>query len=73
MDISNCRISSPNGLIGGRVGLPDQQVICKRIEEHFGRGKTIGRIRQTVYRGIKRVDRHFKLMIVASNQPARPE
>lgn len=31
----------------------------KRIEEHFGWGKTIGRIRQTVYRGIKRVDQHF--------------
>ncbi|WP_429547961.1 IS5 family transposase [Paraburkholderia youngii] len=43
------------------------QVIRKRIEEHFGWGKTIGRIRQTVYRGIKRVDQHFKLTMVASN------
>ncbi|MEN8506625.1 IS5/IS1182 family transposase, partial [Paraburkholderia terricola] len=25
------------------------------------------RIRQTVYRGIKRVDQHFKLTMVASN------
>lgn len=39
----------------------------KRIEEHFGWGKTIGRIRQTVYRGIKRVDQHFKLTMTASN------
>ncbi|MBB5510889.1 transposase [Paraburkholderia sp. JPY681] len=43
------------------------QVIRKRIEEHFGWGKTVGRIRQTVYRGIKRVDQHFKLTMVASN------
>ena len=43
------------------------QVIRKRIEEHFGWGKTIGRIRQTVYRGIKRVDQHFKLTMTASN------
>ena len=29
--------------------------------QHFGWGKTIGRIRQTVYRGIKRVDQHSEL------------
>jgi hypothetical protein len=27
----------------------------------------VGRIRQTVYRGIKRVDQHFKLTMTASN------
>ena len=43
------------------------QTIRKRIEEHFGWGKTIGRIRQTVYRGIRRVDQHFKLTMTASN------
>jgi len=43
------------------------QVIRKRIEEHFGWGNTIGRIRQTVFRGIKRVDQHFKLTMTASN------
>lgn len=32
------------------------QVVRKRIEEHFGWGKTVGRIRQAVYRGIRRVD-----------------
>ncbi|KVQ01408.1 hypothetical protein WJ95_26715 [Burkholderia ubonensis] len=42
-------------------------MIRKRIEEHFGWGKTVGRIRQTVYRGIKRVDQHFKLTMLASN------
>jgi hypothetical protein len=43
------------------------QTTRKRIEEHFGWGKTIGRIRQTVYRGIRRVDQHFKLTMMASN------
>ncbi len=43
------------------------QVVRKRIEEHFGWGKTIGRIRQTLYRGIRRVDQHFKLTMTASN------
>ncbi len=48
-------------------GYQASQVIRKRIEEHFGWGKTVGRIRQTVYRGIKRVDQHFKLTMTASN------
>jgi transposase len=43
------------------------QAVRKRIEEHFGWGKTIGRIRQTVYRGLRRVDQHFKLTMTASN------
>jgi transposase len=43
------------------------QVVRKRIEEHFGWAKTIGRIRQTVYRGLNRVDQHFKLTMTASN------
>ena len=43
------------------------QVVRKRIEEHFGWGKTIGRIRQTVFRGLQRVDQQFKLTMAASN------
>ena len=43
------------------------QIVRKRIEEHFGWGKTIGRIRQTVFRGIQRVDQQFKLTMTASN------
>ncbi len=43
------------------------QTIRQRIEEHFGWGKTVGRIRQTVYRGLQRVDQHFKLTMTASN------
>jgi len=48
-------------------GYAISQVMRKRIEEHFGWGKTIGHIRQTVYRGIRRVDQHFKLTMTASN------
>jgi transposase len=43
------------------------QSVRKRIEEHFGWGKTVGHIRQTVYRGLQRVDQHFKLTMTASN------
>ena len=43
------------------------QIIRKQIEEHFGWGKTIGRIRQTVFRGLQRVDQQFKLTMSASN------
>jgi Transposase DDE domain len=49
------------------AGYRISQIIRKRIEEHFGWGKTVGRIRQTVYRGIRRIDQHFKLTMVASN------
>jgi transposase len=43
------------------------QLIRKRIEEYLGWGKTVGRLRQTVYRGIERVDHHFTLTISASH------
>lgn len=43
------------------------QVIRKRSEEHFGWGKVIGPIRQTLYRGIQKVDQQFKLTMTASN------
>lgn len=49
------------------AGYAVSQVIRKRIEEHFGWGKTVGRIRQTVFRGIRRVDQQFKLTMAASN------
>lgn len=49
------------------AGYEVSQVIRKRIEEHFGWSKTVGRLRQTVYRGLRRVDQHFKLTMAASN------
>ncbi len=49
------------------AGYAVSQTKRKRIEEHFGWSKTVGRIRQTVYRGLKRVDQQFKLTMTASN------
>jgi transposase len=43
------------------------QIVRKRVEEHFGWGKTVGRIRQTAFRGLRRVDHQFKLTMTASN------
>lgn len=59
--------SAIDGRTTRHPGYAVSQIIRKRIEEHFGWGKTIGHIRQTVYRGIRRVDQHFKLTMTASN------
>lgn len=59
--------SAIDGRTTRHKGYAISQTIRKRIEEHFGWGKTVGRIRQTVYRGIERVDQHFKLTMTASN------
>lgn len=59
--------SAIDGRTTRHPGYAISQTIRKRIEEHFGWGKTIGRIRQTVYRGIRRVDQQFKLTMTASN------
>jgi transposase len=59
--------SAIDGRTARHSGYAISQTIRKRIEEHFGWGKTVGHIRQTVYRGIKRVDQHFKLTMTASN------
>jgi hypothetical protein len=48
-------------------GYEISQTIRKRIEEHFGWAKTVGRIRQTVCRGLRRGDQHFKLTMTANN------
>jgi len=53
--------SAFDGRTSQQAGYRISQVIRNRIEEHFGWGETIGRIRQTAYRSIKRVDQHFKL------------
>ena len=59
--------SAIDGRTTRHAGYRLSQTIRKRIEEHFGWGKTVGRIRQTVFRGIRRVDQHFKLTMTASN------
>lgn len=64
---SGKRRSAIDGRTTRHCGYAVSQVVRKRIEEHFGWGKTVGRIRQTVYRGIRRVEQHFKLTMTASN------
>lgn len=59
--------SAIDGRTTRHPGYALSQTIRKRIEEHFGWGKTVGHIRQTLYRGLKRVDQHFKLTMTASN------
>lgn len=49
--------------IGCRLG----QTKRRRVEERLGWGKTAGRIGQTVFRGLQRVDLRFKLTMAASN------
>lgn len=61
------RRSAIDGRTTRHTGYRLSQIVRKRIEEHFGWGKTVGRIRQTTYRGLKRVDQHFKLTMTASN------
>ncbi len=59
--------SAIDGRTGRHEGYKVSQRIRKRIEEHFGWAKTVGRIRQTMFRGIRRVDQQFKLNMLASN------
>jgi len=59
--------SAIDGRTKWHAGYALSQAVRKRIEEHFGWGKTIDRIRQTLYRGIRRVDQQFKLTMTASN------
>lgn len=59
--------SAIDGRTTRHPGYAVSQTIRKRIEEHFGWGKTVGRIRHTLYRGLKRVDQQFKLTMTASN------
>lgn len=60
--------SAIDGRTSRHAGYGISQVIRKRIEEHFAWGKTVGRIRQTGYRGVKRGDRHFELTMPASSR-----
>jgi hypothetical protein len=48
-------------------GYEVSQCIRKRVEEPFGWAKTVGRIRQTVFRGLERVNMQFLLTMAANN------
>jgi transposase len=67
MNIKRPGGSAIDGRTARHAGYQVSQQIRKRIEEHFGWAKTVGRLRQTVFRGIRRVDQHFKLTMLASN------
>ena len=64
---NNSRRSAIDGRTTRHASYRLSQTVRKRIEEHFGWGKTVGRIRQTVFRGLRRVDLQFKLTMTASN------
>lgn len=59
--------SAIDGRTSRHGGYQISQTVRARIEEHFGWAKTVGRIRQTMYRGLRRVDQQFKLTMTASN------
>lgn len=81
--VADCRtrrvtphVARNEGRVGGsaldgrtvrHAGYAISQTRRARIEEHFGWGKTVGRIKQTVFRGLERVDQQFKLTMAASN------
>jgi hypothetical protein len=73
--VADCRTrkATPRGgsAIDGRTsrhrGYGVSPSIRARIEDHSGWGKTVGRIRQTVYRGLHAVDQQFKLTMSAGN------
>jgi transposase len=67
MNVQRPQGSAVDGRTARHAGYQTSQRIRKRIEEHFGWAKTVGRIRQTVFRGIRRVDQQFKLNMLASN------
>jgi hypothetical protein len=59
--------SAIDGRTTPHTGYAISQTIRKRSEEHFGWDKAIVRIRQMVYRGIRRVAQHFKVTMPAIN------
>ncbi len=67
MNVARSGGSAIDGRTARHEGYQVSQRIRKRIEEHFGWAKTVGRIRQTVFRGTSRVDLQFKLNMLASN------
>ena len=59
--------SAIDGRTTRHPGYESSQCIRKRIEESFGWAKTVGRVRQTVFRGLERVNMQFLLTMTANN------
>ena len=49
------------------AGYQTSQYLRKRVEEPFGWTKSVGRIRQTVFRGLDRINMQFLLTMAANN------
>lgn len=68
---------SRNAAIDGRttrhIGYAQSQRRRKRIEEPFGRAKTVGGMAQTLYRGIERARARFTLTMAACNLARLPK
>lgn len=65
-NISGRRSAVPDAIVA-TPGYAISQQKRKRIEQGFGWAKTIGRVRQVMVRGIKRVDQVFVLTMAAYN------
>lgn len=61
------RISSIDGRTTRHNGYAVSQKFRKRIEEVFGWLKTVGLFRKTRYRGVRKINWHFTLAVVAYN------
>ena len=59
--------SAIDGRTTRHPGYEASQCIRKRVEEAFGWAKSIGRVRQTVFRGLQRVNMQFLLTMTANN------
>jgi len=59
--------SAIDGRTTRHPGYAASQCIRKRVEEAFGWAKSIGRVRQTVFRGLERVNMQFLLTMTANN------
>ena len=59
--------SAIDGRTTRHPGYEASQCIRKRVEEAFGWAKSIGRVRQTVFRGLERVNMQFLLTMTANN------
>jgi len=59
--------SAIDGRTTRHLSYASSQCIRKRVEEAFGWAKTVGCIRQTVFRGLDRVNMQFLLTMTANN------
>jgi len=67
------RHSAIDGRTTRHPGYAKSQRCRKKIEEPFGRAKTVGGMARTMYRGIKRMRARFTLTIIARNLARLPK